>query len=250
MDRRAAPSRMIMRDAVRWIVFVLSIAGVAGCKPRCDPSFCDGNTLHACVDEHDSEDYWKVIDCEDRFCVERGDEAFCAQEPLPRPACDGVPYLGHVCDDGELIACVHGYASTKADCGAAELCEASVGCLVHAGPDPQCVAREPAPDSACTYCEDTDAAYCDGAMRIECRDDFAVEATPCASGVCRASSDGAACVDSATPDPTCRFPNAPWPYQVCKGNAILECVGSHVIRELPCSGGTCTEESWGAGCRL
>ena len=68
--------------------------------------YCEGNTIHVCVDNHDEPHRWEANECQQGYCVEieQGDGAICTSDPEPRPACEGVTDgYQRICDGAQQI---------------------------------------------------------------------------------------------------------------------------------------------------
>ncbi len=222
-----------------WFGLVVAAVGCHEdyCKDAVD--YCEGNTIHFCVDNHDEPHRWESRSCGERYCLEldQASGAGCFSEPTPRPACDGVTdsHL-KICDGADQISCLYGYANVHLKCPTPELCEESLTtCTVRPGTQAECATRTPT--------DGNPASYCDGDTVIDCNGQFAVSEKPCGTGLCHETSQDAACIATTMPDPACTSVSAEYVYGAClNASTHIACIGPYRVAgvTLICGSGTCT----------
>lgn len=174
----------VSRRALTPLLAIAVAIGAVACDRY--PSFrCVGRELQRSGTDDvywpDTPHYETVETCA-VFCIDRGDDAFCAVNAEPSPRCMGENFYRAHCEENTLVLCLHDYVHDEIPC-ANEFC-VEVGPPVHIAT--ALCSPSPTPEPAC---ESMRSTCIDGAW-VGCEYGYATAAAACQAGrTCAITSD-------------------------------------------------------------
>jgi hypothetical protein len=108
-------------------------------------------------------------------CASTADDAFCAVDAEPSPACEPVDGTGAACDGTTYVYCDRGFVVEKRECAPA-CTEVGQDCFLASQRDARC-------DPTLAY-----TAFCDGEILVTCKGGYVTDRRDCAARAATCSS--------------------------------------------------------------